>query len=102
MSDRLDGGPSSLRGAILRPAGGAGNGMASRAQSDRRISSVQDLISAPKGGTYLEPAAHTQSSWQELSDAYGVDLAIPPDYARVHYGLVDARRDLDLKRGDSK
>ena len=80
--------------------------MASRAQSDRRRSSVQDLISALKGGTYLEPArvtvaAHTQSGWQELSDAYGVDLGIPPDYARAHYGLVDVRRDLDLKRGDS-
>jgi hypothetical protein len=76
-----------------------------RGPSPRR-SSVRDLISALKGGTYLEPArvtvaAHTQSSWQELSDAYGVDLGIPPDYARAHYGLVDVRRDLDLKRGDS-
>jgi hypothetical protein len=50
-------------------------------------------------------AAHAQSDWQELSDAYGLDLGnlgIPPEYARAHYGLVDARRDLDLKRGDSE
>ena len=47
-------------------------------------------------------AAHTQSDWQELSDAYGLDLGIPSEYARAHYGLVDARRDLDLKKGDSE
>ena len=36
-----------------------------------------------------------------LSDKYGADYPKEfPELARIHYGLVDARRDLDLKRRD--
>jgi len=38
-----------------------------------------------------------------ISDKYGADYPkTSPELARAHYGLLDARRDLDLKRGDPK
>ena len=38
-----------------------------------------------------------------VSDKYGVDYPKTfPELARAHYGLLDVRRDLDLKRGDPK
>jgi hypothetical protein len=47
-------------------------------------------------------ATHFMSLYQEIHDEYGYDLRLSSEEKRAHYGLIDARRDLDLKWEEQK